>query len=98
MIQKGNVILQQCYPSDFFAADIERSKCLQVTSSNTLLCMHYVGSMIYHKFSHSDVSYEGTNIEPNGGNANIILELLSSLHNKVMHLSTPKKVELPFQS
>ena len=65
MIQKGNVILQQGYPRDYFAADIDRSKCLHVhvTSSNTLLCMHYVGNMIYHKFSHSDVSYGRTSTE-----------------------------------
>ena len=33
--------------------------------------MHYVGNMIYHKFSHDDISYRF-----NGKNINVMLELL----------------------
>ena len=45
------------FAQDYFAADIDISKCLHVMSSNTLFCTHYAGKEIYHKFSHSDVSY-----------------------------------------
>ena len=34
MIQKGNTSLLQRFPKDDFAADADRSKCLQATSSN----------------------------------------------------------------
>ena len=40
-----------------------------VFKANTLFCMHYVGNVIYHKFSHSDVSYRF-----NGKNMNVMLE------------------------
>ena len=69
MIQKGNTTLLQCFPKDYFAADADRSKCLHMTSSNALLWMHYVGNVIYHKFSHDDVSYKF-----NGKNVNAMLE------------------------
>ena len=39
------------------------------TSSNALFCTHYVNNVIYHKFSHSDVSYRF-----NGNNVNVMLQ------------------------
>ena len=57
MIQKGNAKLLQRFPKDYFAADVDRSKCLHSTSSNAIFCMHYVGNVIYQTFSHGDVSY-----------------------------------------
>ena len=65
MIQKGNL------PKDYFAADVDRSKCLLATSSNAFFCTHYVGNMIYHKFSHDDISYR-----INGENVYVMLEYL----------------------
>ena len=53
------------------AADVDLSKCLHATSSNAFFCMHYVGNMIYHKFSHDDVCYRFS-----GENVTIMLELL----------------------
>ena len=70
MIQKGNVTLLRCFPKYYFAADIDRSKCLHATSSKVPICMHYVGNMIYCKFSHGDVFYR-----LNGKLVNIMLEL-----------------------
>ena len=69
MIQKGNTTLLQRFPKDYFAADADRSKYLHTTSSNALFCMHYVGNVIYHKFSHDDVSYRF-----NGKKFNAMLE------------------------
>ena len=69
MIQKGNATLLQRFPKDYFAADIDRSKCLHATSSNALVCTHYVGNVIYHKFAPGDVSYGF-----NGENFNVMLE------------------------
>ena len=57
MIQKGSATLLQCFPKAYFAADVDRSKCLYVTSSNMLFYMHYIGNVICHKFSPGDVSY-----------------------------------------
>ena len=57
MIQKGNTTLLQHFLKGYFAAGVDRSKCLHAASSNALCCMHYVGNVIYHKFSHDDVSY-----------------------------------------
>ena len=57
MMQKGNTTLLQRFPKDYFAADVDRSKRLHATSSNELFCMHYVGNVIYHTFSHGDVFY-----------------------------------------
>ena len=57
MIQKENATLFQHFPKDFFAADVDRSKCLHAMTSNMLSCTHYVGNVIYHKFSHNDISY-----------------------------------------
>ena len=69
LIQEGNETLLRHFPKDFFAADIDRSKCLHAMSSNALFCTHYIGNMIYHKFSHDDVSYRF-----NGENVNVMLE------------------------
>ena len=69
MIQKGTATLLQRFSKDYFAADIDRSNCLHATSSNALFYTHYVGNMIYHKFSHDDVSYRF-----NGKNVNAMLE------------------------
>ena len=55
MIQKGNATLSRHFSKDYFAVHVDRSKCLHATSSKTLFCTHYVGNMIYHKFSHDDV-------------------------------------------
>ena len=38
MIQKGNATLLQLFPKDYFAVDLDRSKCLHMTSSNSFLC------------------------------------------------------------
>ena len=57
MIQKGNMALLRCVPKDYLTADIDRSKCLHAMSSNALFCTPDVGNVIYHKFSHGDVSY-----------------------------------------
>ena len=57
---------------DYFAADVDRSKCLHVTSSIWLICTHYVhdvSNVIYHKFPHGDVYYRF-----NGKNVNVMLE------------------------
>ena len=67
MIQpKGNTTLLQRFPKDYFAVDADRSKCLHSTSSNALFYMHYIGNVIYHKFSHDDVScrFTGKNVNP----------------------------------
>ena len=37
---------------DVFVGYCDRSKCLHATSSNALIYMHYVGNVVYHKFSH----------------------------------------------
>ena len=71
MIQNRNATLLQRFPKDYFAADVDRSKCLYATSSNALFCTHYVGNVIYHKFSHGDVSYRFS-----GKNVNVVLECL----------------------
>ena len=68
-MQKGNVTLLQHFPKDYLRADIDRSKCYHATPSNVLFCMHYVGNVIYHKFSHGDVSYTF-----NGKNIDVMLE------------------------
>ena len=57
VIRKGNVTLLKRFVKDYFAADVDRSECLHATSSSALFCKHYVGNVIYHKFSHSDVFY-----------------------------------------
>ena len=54
----------------YFASDVNSSKCLHATSSNALLCMHYVDDVIYHIFSHGDVSDRFC-----GENFNVMLEL-----------------------
>ena len=69
MIQKGNATLLRCFPKDYFAADVDRRKCLHTTSSNALFWTQYIGNMIYHKFSHGDVSYRF-----NGKNVNVMLK------------------------
>ena len=71
MIQKRNATLLQRFPKHYFAADVDRSKCLHATSANALFCTHYVGNVIYHKFSHGDVSYRFRRI-----NVNVMLECL----------------------
>ena len=71
MIQKGNAMLLRCFPKDYFAADVNKSKCSHATSSKALFYVHYVGNVIYHKVSHSDVSYRF-----DGENVNVMLELL----------------------
>ena len=69
MIQKGNTTLLHGFPKDYFTTDADRSKCSYATSSNMLFCTHYIGNVIYHKFSHHDVSYRF-----NGDNINAVLE------------------------
>ena len=71
MIQKENATLMQHFRKNCFAADVDRSKCLHATSPNAHFCTHYVGDLIFHKFSHSDVSYSF-----NGKNVNVVLELI----------------------
>ena len=56
-IQVGTTTLLQRFLKDYFAADFDRCTCLHATSSNALLCTHYLGNVIYHKHSHDDVSY-----------------------------------------
>ena len=57
MIRKGNTTLLHGFPKDYFAVDADRSNCLHATSSNALFYSHFVGNVIYHKFSHDDVCY-----------------------------------------
>ena len=66
---KGNATLMQRFPKDYFAVNVDRSKCLHATTSNALFCTHYVGNVIYHKISLGDVSYRF-----NGKNVNLMLE------------------------
>ena len=47
MIQSGNATLLQRFSKNYFAVDVEMSKCLHATSSNTLFCMHYIGNVSY---------------------------------------------------
>ena len=70
MIQKGNATLLQRFLKDYFAADADRSKCLHATSSHELFRTHLFGNVIYHSFSHDNVSYR-----INGQNVNVMLEL-----------------------
>ena len=81
MIQKGNVTLLQHFPKDYFAVDVDRSKCLYM-SLNTLFCTHYVGNMIYHKFSNGDVSYRF-----NGGSFNVMSEFTIFMNKLLMQLT-----------
>ena len=69
MIQKGNATLLQRFPKDYFASDVDRSKCLHATSSNAFFCMYYICNMFYHKLSHNAISYR-----INGKNVNVMLE------------------------
>ena len=64
---------------DYFAADVDRSKCLHPTSSNVSLCMLYFGNVSYHKFSHSAVFYRF-----NGENINVMLEFKLTIKNCVI--------------
>ena len=41
---------------NYFASDINSSKCLHAMSSNLLFCTHYIDDVIFHIFSYSDVS------------------------------------------
>ena len=41
---------------------------------NALFCTHYIGNVIYHKFSHDDVFYRF-----NGENVNVMIECLMKL-------------------
>ena len=41
---------------NYFASDVNSSKCLHAMSSNALFCKHYIDDVIYHLFSHGDVS------------------------------------------
>ena len=47
MIQSGNATLLQHFSKDYFAVDVEMSKCLHVTSANVLFCTHHIGNMNY---------------------------------------------------
>ena len=40
----------------YFASDVNSSKCLHAMSSKALFCTLYVDNLIYHIFSHGDVS------------------------------------------
>ena len=73
----GDLTLLHGFPKDYFAAEADRSKCLHATSSNALFCTHYVGNVIYHKFSHDDISYRF-----NGENVNAMLEF-TVVNNKM---------------
>ena len=53
---------------NYYASGVS-SKCLHATSSNALFCTHYVNDVIYHVFSHGDVS-----IRIYGKNVNVMLE------------------------
>ena len=59
------------FSKGLIAADIDRSKCLHATSPNALFCTHNVGNVLYHNFSHGDVSYKFS-----GKNVNVMLELI----------------------
>ena len=85
----------QRFPKDYFAADFDRSKCLHATSSNVLFCMHCIGNVIYHKFSHGDVCYR-----LNGKNVNVVLELFLNFfeHNKTFPELSFVLISLSFES
>ena len=74
--------LLQRFPEDYFAADVDSSKCLHYTSSNALFWTHYVGrlNVIYYKFSHGDISYR-----LNGKNVNVMLEFVK--YSTIAHMS-----------
>ena len=73
MIHTGNVtlLLLGRLAEDYFAANVDRCKFLYSVSTNTLFCTHYFGNVIYHTFSHDDVS-----IRINEGNINVMLEFV----------------------
>ena len=48
-------------------------------SSNVLFCTHYIGNVIYQKFSHDDVSYR-----TNGENINVMLEFQYTEYERIM--------------
>ena len=85
-IQKGNATLLSHFPKDYFAADVDRSKYLHATSSKALFCTHYVGNVIYHKFSHDDVYIRFT-----GENLNIMLEWNLAVSTSYPHILFVKK-------
>ena len=62
MIQKRYATLLQRLPKDYYAADVDRSKCLHTTLSNALFCMHYFGKVIENKFSHVSYMINGENV------------------------------------
>ena len=53
IIQEGII---STFPNDYFAADVDKNKYLHAKSLSELLCTHYVGNVIYYKFSHGDLS------------------------------------------
>ena len=55
---------------NYFASDVNSSKCLHAMSSNAHFCTHSIDDVIYHIFSHGDVP-----IRFYGKNVNVILEL-----------------------
>ena len=48
MIQKGNAILLQRFPNNYFAADVERHKCLHAACPN-------INGNLRHKFQFTDI-------------------------------------------
>ena len=95
MMQKRSTTLLQRFPKEYFAADSDRSKCLHATSSNALFFTHYVGNVIFFKFSHDDISYRF-----NGKNVNAMLELWflksgitrQNLQNPIRYLTSVIKI------
>ena len=47
MIHKAKSKSLQCFPKRYFAADVDRSKCLHATSSNAPFCTQYVDDVNY---------------------------------------------------
>ena len=64
MIQKKTTTVLQRFPNDYFAAGVGTCDVIK-----RALFAHYVGNIIYHKFSYGDVS-----CRLNGENVNAMLE------------------------
>ena len=79
MIKKSKCDVIATFSKGYFAVDINRSKCLHATSSKVLFCTHYISNVIYHIFSHNDVSYRF-----NGENVNVMLELQITFYGSAM--------------
>ena len=56
MLSGGQILKSLQFLKNYFASDVNSSKCLHAMSSKALFCTLYVDNFIYHIFSHGDVS------------------------------------------